>query len=502
MFGLDRGDARGVDAAHLAGADTDGLTVLGVNDGVGLDELGHFPGEDQVVDFLLGRCALGHDLEVGFADHADVAALHQQATGDALEVPGGGTFGRPFATGQQAHVGFGGDDGAGFFADARSDDDFDELTLDDGLGGFAVQLAVEGDDAAERRLGVGGVGQFVGLANAAFGIRADCHAARVGVLDDDAGRLDEALHAFQRGVGVGHVVVRQFLALQLDGSGDTGFGRLGFDIERRALVRVLAVAHFLGLVELAVEGAREFAAAFGAQGFGGLVHGAHVVGDHAVVGCGVLESLEHQVEALGVGQATGLEVFHDAGVVAGVDHDGDVFVVLGSRADHGRAADIDVLDGGRQVATRLGDGGFERVQVDGDQIDRLDPVLLHDGVVGAATAEDATVDFRMQGLDPAVHHFREAGVVGDFDRGDAVVLEQLEGAAGRQDLDAKPLQFAGEFEDPGLVGNADQGTADRQAGSLVGHFRFHNAVESAKKAISRVSRLFWLGFMLTADRTV
>jgi hypothetical protein len=80
------------------------------------------------------------------------------------------------------------------------------------------------------------------------------------VLDDDAGRLDEALHAFQRGVGVGHVVVRQFLALQLDGGGDAGFAFLGFDVERRALVRVLAVAHFLGLDELAVEGAREFAA--------------------------------------------------------------------------------------------------------------------------------------------------------------------------------------------------------------------------------------------------
>ena len=96
---------------------------------------------------------------------------------------------------------------------------------------------------------------------------------------------------------------------------------LASTIERRALVRVLAVTHFLRLDELAVEGAREFAAAFSAQCLGSLVHGAHVVGDHAVIGGGVLEGLERQVETLSVGQATGFEAFEDIGVVAGVHHD-------------------------------------------------------------------------------------------------------------------------------------------------------------------------------------
>src|SRR3546814_2812178 len=53
VFSLDRGDAGRVHAAHLAGADADGLAVLGIDDGVGLDVLGDFPGEDQIVDFLL-----------------------------------------------------------------------------------------------------------------------------------------------------------------------------------------------------------------------------------------------------------------------------------------------------------------------------------------------------------------------------------------------------------------------------------------------------------------
>ncbi len=323
------------------------------------------------------------------------------------------------------------------------------------------------------------------------------------MLDDHAGRLDEALDAFQRGIGVGHVVERQLLALQLGGGGDTDFGRFGFNVERRALMRVLAVAHFLGLDELGVEGAWELAAAFGAQGVGRLVDAAQVVGDHAVVGGGVLERLEHQVEALCVGQAACLEAFQYLTVIAGVDHDGDIFMVLCSGTDHGRAADIDVFDGGRQVAARLGNSGFKWVQINGDQIDRLDAVFVHDGVVDATTAQNATVDLGVQGLYPAVHHFCEAGVIGHFDCRNAVVLEQLERTASGKDLDAQRFELAGKFKDSGLVGYADQGAADRQAGSLVGHLDFHQKQKrSAKKSDRGAKGRLFCFECFKADRTV
>ena len=48
---LARGDARGVDPAHLAGADADGRAVLGIDDGVGFHMLGDAEGETQVGDF-------------------------------------------------------------------------------------------------------------------------------------------------------------------------------------------------------------------------------------------------------------------------------------------------------------------------------------------------------------------------------------------------------------------------------------------------------------------
>ncbi len=102
-------------------------------------------------------------------------------------------------------------------------------------------------------------------------------------------------------------------------------------------------------------------------------------------------------------------------VMRGCGEHGDGIVVLGGRADQGRAADVDVLDAiGKGGAARH--RGFERVQVDGDEVDRGDVVLCHlrDMFGQVAAAEDAAVDLRHQGFDAAVEDFREAGVFGDF----------------------------------------------------------------------------------------
>ncbi len=202
----------------------------------------------------------------------------------------------------------------------------------------------------------------------------------------------------------------------------------------------------------------------------------------------MLECLEHQVETLSVGQAAGLEAFQDLAEIAGIDHDGDVLVVLRCRPDHGRAADVDVFDGGRQVAARLGNSGFKRVQIDRNQIDRLDAVLGHDGVVYAATTQNPAMDHGVQGLDPAVHHFSEAGVIGHFDCRDAVVPEQLERTASGKNLDAQRFKLAGKLKDSCLVGYADQSAADRRAGSLVGHLDFHQKQKKSAKKSDRGAR--------------
>ena len=82
-------------------------------------------------------------------------------------------------------------------------------------------------------------------------------------------------------------------------------------------------------------------------------------------------------------------------------------------------------------------------------------------------AQQATVNFRMQSLEPAIHHFREASVISDFHHGNTIAAQQFGGAAGGQDFYASFDQGAGEIEDAGLVGNADKGAVDGESGCRV-----------------------------------
>jgi hypothetical protein len=87
-------------------------------------------------------------------------------------------------------------------------------------------------------------------------------------------------------------------------------------------------------------------------------------------------------------------------------------MVLGRGTDQRRSADIDVLDAGREVGAAR-DRLLEGVEVHDHQVDRRDPVLRHlrgMRLVGTP-AENAAMDRRLQGLHPAVHDLREAGVV-------------------------------------------------------------------------------------------
>ena len=285
------------------------------------------------------------------------------------------------------------------------------------------------------------------------------------MLDDDAGggRAVEGLDALPGRVGVGDVVVRQLLALQLAVAGHATFGRAGLAVEGGGLVRVLAVAQVLHLVEgelqtLGVALQRHVA------GFVGDQRG-EVVGDRRVVTRGVGEGLHREREAGLVAElaGVGLELFDDAAVVLGVGDDADaallVAVVLGRGAHHGGAADVDVLDRVFQRAVGLGHGLLEGVEVHHHEVDATDVVggnRVH--VLGKiAAGEDAAVHLRMQGLDAAVEHLGEAGVLGDVGDRQAGLAQQAGGAAGRQQLDAEGGELAGEVEHAAFVGDTDQG---------------------------------------------
>ncbi len=179
------------------------------------------------------------------------------------------------------------------------------------------------------------------------------------------------------------------------------------------------------------------------------------------------EGFLRQVELGGGGHfaLVGLHLGQHVGVVGRVGDDGDMRVVLGGGTHHGRPADVDVLDRVFQRAAGLGDGGRERVQVHHHQVDGRDVVLLQRGdMLGQVAArQDAGVHFRLQRLHAAIQHLGEAGVVGDFGDGDAVVGQQFGGAAGGEDLHAELVQSLGEFENAGLVRHADERLLDGHA---------------------------------------
>jgi hypothetical protein len=137
-------------------------------------------------------------------------------------------------------------------------------------------------------------------------------------------------------------------------------------------------------------------------------------------------------------------------------------VILRRGADHRRAADVDVLDRLRARHARSRHRFLERVERHHHEIDRLDLVFLERGQMRrhVTTGQEAPVDPRMEGFDPPVEHLGKAGDVRDFPNRDGAVPEKLGGAAGRENLDAKPGQGLGERDDAGLVVNADQRPPD------------------------------------------
>ena len=348
-----------------------------------------------------------------------------------------------------------------------------------------VDRSVERDDAAEGAGGVGGERETVGIERR----RGDGDAARIGVLDDDAGRLGEGLHALPRRVGVADVVVRELLALQLPVGRDRARGRLFVAVERRLLVRVLAVAqvlHLRGLeVEAVGEGRRRAVGAARRQ----------PVADRAVVGRRVRERLPRQRESRRRGQraAVGLEFGDERRIVRGIDDDADVLPVLRRGAHHRRTADVDVLDRVVQRAAGPRDGLAERVQVDDDQVDGRDRVLLERRGVrrDVAAREDAAVDLRVQRLDAAVEHLGEARVIADLGDGESRVGERLRRAPGREQPHAEPREGARELDHAGLVGNGNQrlGNRGRHGTGLRGSRRGVSAACTCRACVRSVLRL-------------
>ncbi len=214
------------------------------------------------------------------------------------------------------------------------------------------------------------------------------------------------------------------------------------------LVRVLAVPQRLRQLEREVDRRREHRRCVGAVGQRrGVVEPGD---DRRVVRRGVGERRTRQPPLGGVGdRALGADLVEHGLIVGGIDDDADVGVVLRGRADHRRPTDVDQLDARLRA---------ERIQVDDDEIDRLDAVGVHVGpmIVERGIGEDAAVDLRMQRDHPMSEdrrHARQLDHVGDLDPG---VGDRRRGAAARHELPAEFAQAERELDDAGLVEHGEQ----------------------------------------------
>jgi hypothetical protein len=106
-------------------------------------------------------------------------------------------------------------------------------------------------------------------------------------------------------------------------------------------------------------------------------------------------------------------------------------MVLGRRARHGRAADVDVLDRGLEIGAAR-HRGLEGIKIAHQKIDAGDAVLHHGGgMIGlVAQGQQAAMHLGVQGLDPAVHHLRKIGDFRHVGDGKAGLAQRLGGAAG------------------------------------------------------------------------
>ena len=162
-----------------------------------------------------------------------------------------------------------------------------EKLLADHLDGRGVDFAIEGNDAAERRRGIGRERLSIRLERR---LR-DRGSARIGVFDDDAGRLGKALYAFPGCVAVADVIEREFLALELPVGRDGPRRRRFVTVEGCLLMRILAVAQILHLRTLPVEAVRKQLRR------AGLVTRRQVVADRAVVRGSMRKRLLREPEA-------------------------------------------------------------------------------------------------------------------------------------------------------------------------------------------------------------
>ena len=170
---------------------------------------------------------------------------------------------------------------------------------------------------------------------------------------------------------------------------------------------IFAIAHILNLHKLTSEAVGEvLLLAFGIQA-------REIVRNHRVVTGRVAEHFLCQTQtSLSAHFALFFQFSQDGTVISRIHHHGYAFMVFRSRT----TADIDVFDSVFKRAVGLSHRGFKGIEVNHDDIDRINAVIgqrFHMSGIGAAS-QNTRVNLRIERFDTTVEHFRKARVVSHF----------------------------------------------------------------------------------------
>ena len=274
------------------------------------------------------------------------------------------------------------------------------------------------------------------------------------MFDDGTGRAVGGVkfrHKLKSCIGIIDIVVGKLLALYLLRSCDT-LTQWPANIKSGLLVRVFAIAQTL----LQMPAKRAKCRCFD------LKLGGHPIGNFRVISCrtriGFLRQPLPQCELRAL---MGLEAVQHVGVIFRVNNHRDVLVIFGCRADHGRAANINVFNT-RLVSPTAPDRLLKRVEIDHQQIDRANTMVAHGVCMGFIIAyrKQSAMHHRVQCFHPPVHHFGEAGQLRHIAAIYTRLREHFCRAAGGDDFDFLRHQLLCEIDNAGFVRNGYQGAGN------------------------------------------
>ena len=272
----------------------------------------------------------------------------------------------------------------------------DEL-LREPLAERRADRPVEHDHAAVRRHRVGGERLLVGLLDRL----GDRHAARVVVLDDHAGRAVELDREEPRGGEVVEVVERQRLAVELLDAREQVRAGAALGVVGGLLVRVLAVGELERWSKTGHERSRGSPRRADSQPAIALSYAAVVANAAAASSRRVSTD-----DVVAVAQLVRARARSRPGGRRGSTC---AWFLAAARSIAGPPMSIFSI-ASSQLDVEAADGLLEGVEVDADEVDRLDPVSGEVGDVlrHVAAGEDAAVHRRVQRDDAVAEHLGEA----------------------------------------------------------------------------------------------